>query len=71
MNEIAWGCGLFACLATLLHFTSVSLAIYRSRRGADDPSFSAVPPVNLPPISVLRPVRGLDPYDELGLRTRL
>ncbi len=69
MNEIAWGCGLFACLATLLHFASASLAAYRSRRGADDPSVSNAPPASLPPISVLRPVRGLDPYDELTLRS--
>jgi len=69
MNEIAWGCGLFACLATLLHFTSASLAIYRARRGAAEPSFSDIPPANLPPVSVLRPVRGLDPFDELTLRS--
>ena len=69
MNEIAWGCGLFACLATLLHFASASLAIYRARRGAAEPSFSDMPPANLPPVSVLRPVRGLDPYDELTLRS--
>jgi len=69
MNEIAWGCGLFACLATLLHLTSASLAIFRSRRAADEPSLSGVPAADLPPISVLRPVRGLDPYDELTLRS--
>ena len=69
MNEIAWGCGLFACLATLLHITSASLAIFRSRRAADEPSLSNVPAADLPPISVLRPVRGLDPYDELTLRS--
>jgi len=69
MNEIAWGCGLFACLATLLHLTSASLAIYRSRRAADEPSLAGVPAADLPPISILRPVRGLDPYDELTLRS--
>ena len=69
MNEIAWGCGLFACLATLLHFASASLAIYRARRGAAELSFSDIPPANLPPVSVLRPVRGLDPFDELTLRS--
>jgi ceramide glucosyltransferase len=69
MNEIAWACVVFVCLATLLHFISALLAIYRSRRRADDPSFAAVAPNELPPISVLRPVRGLDPYDELTLRS--
>jgi ceramide glucosyltransferase len=69
MNEIAWGCGLFACLATLLHLTSASLAIFRSRRAADEPSLAGVAAADLPPISVLRPVRGLDPYDELTLRS--
>ena len=69
MNEITWGCGLFACLATLLHFASASLAAYRARRGADNPSVSSASSASLPPISVLRPVRGLDPYDELTLRS--
>ncbi|KAB2938566.1 MAG: ceramide glucosyltransferase [Hyphomicrobium sp.] len=69
MNEIAWGCVLFVCLATLLHFTSALLAVYRSRRGTDDPSFTTVNSANLPPISVLRPVCGLDPHDELTLRS--
>jgi ceramide glucosyltransferase len=69
MNEIVWGCGLFACLATLLHLTSASLAIFRSRRAADEPSLAGVAAADLPPISVLRPVRGLDPYDELTLRS--
>ena len=37
MNEIAWGCAMFAALATLLHFASALLACYRARRGRDDP----------------------------------
>jgi ceramide glucosyltransferase len=69
MNEIAWGCLLFAALATLLHFASALLAIYRARRGIDDNPIIFADLASLPPISVLRPVRGLDPHDELTLRS--
>jgi ceramide glucosyltransferase len=69
MNEIAWGCVVFVGLATLLHFISTLLAIYRSRRSKDDPSLTKAPSASLPPVSLLRPVRGLDPLDELTLRS--
>lgn len=69
MNEIAWGCVFFVGLATVLHIASVLLAIYRARRSADVPAVVQASPASLPPISVLRPVRGLDPYDELTLRS--
>jgi ceramide glucosyltransferase len=69
MNEIAWGCALFVALATLLHFSSALLTVYRARRGIDDPTFTTASSARLPPVSVLRPVRGLDPHDELTLRS--
>lgn len=69
MDEIAWGCVVFVSLATLLHFTSALLAIYRARRSRDEVALTSAPASSLPPISVLRPVRGLDPYDELTLRS--
>lgn len=69
MDEIAWGCALFAGLATLLHFTSALLAIYRARRPDAPSSLASASAANLPPVSILRPVRGLDPYDELTLRS--
>jgi ceramide glucosyltransferase len=70
MDEIAWGCLLFAGLATLLHVVSAALAAYRARRGrtADLP-FSKLDASQLPPVSILRPVRGVDPYDELTLKS--
>jgi len=69
MDEIAWGCVVFAGLATLLHLTSALLAIYRSRRSGNAPALIKAPPASLPAVSVLRPVRGLDPLDELTLRS--
>jgi ceramide glucosyltransferase len=64
MNEFTWACALFAVLATLLHLVSTLLAAYRARPRDFDTSFSTAAAV-----SVLRPVRGLDPYDELTLRS--
>jgi ceramide glucosyltransferase len=63
MTELAWACALFVLLATSLHIASMLLALYRCRR----PSARAA--ITGPPISVLRPVRGLDPFDELTLRS--
>ncbi|MGZ5824369.1 MAG: glycosyltransferase [Hyphomicrobium sp.] len=64
MTEFAWACALFALLATLLHLASTVLAGRRLR--------SPVPPAHFaggPRVSLLRTVRGLDPYDELTLRS--
>lgn len=69
MDEIAWGCVVFVGLATLLHFSSALLALYRARRSHDEPALAGASAASLPPVSVLRPVRGLDPYDELTLRS--
>lgn len=69
MDEIAWGCVAFVALATLLHFSSAVLAVYRARRSREEPAVADAPVASLPPVSVLRPVRGLDPFDELTLRS--
>jgi ceramide glucosyltransferase len=63
-------CALFAVLVTLLHLASSLLAAYRSRGKRPDPPVSSQrPPAAAVPVSVLRPVRGLDPYDEMTLRS--
>jgi ceramide glucosyltransferase len=64
MTLLVWVCALFAALATLLHVASTLLAIYRCR-------WKKVAPFvrKAAPISVLRPVCGLDPYDEATLRS--
>jgi ceramide glucosyltransferase len=64
MTLLVWACAFFALLATLLHLVSTLLAVYRFRWKS-----SAPPAHDLAPVSVLRPVRGLDPYDEATLRS--
>lgn len=64
MTLLVWACALFALLAMLLHLVSTLLGIYRFR-WKDAPG----PLVATPPISVLRPVCGLDAYEEATLRT--
>jgi len=65
MTEFVWACALFALVAALLHLTSTLLAAYRFRRRRRS-RWRSLPAV---PVSVLRPVRGLDPYDEMTLRS--
>ena len=64
MTELVWACALFALLAALLHLMSALLAIYRFRKGA-----TAAPLKTAASVSLLRPVCGLDPYDETTLRS--
>ncbi len=64
MTLLEWACALFVVIATLLHFASTLLAVYRFRW--KPPATAAGEAV---PVSVLRPVRGLDPYDEATLRS--
>jgi ceramide glucosyltransferase len=64
MTLLVWACALFALLATLLHLVSTLLAVYRYR-WKDAPA----PLVATPSVSVLRPVCGLDAYEEATLRT--
>lgn len=64
MTELDWVCASFAFLAALLHLASTVLAIYRSTTPSSREPLSFAPPV-----SVLRPVRGLDFFDDLTLRS--
>jgi len=64
MTLLAWACALFASVATLLHIASTLLVIYRCRWKRPAPLVR-----DAAPISVLRPVRGLDTYEEATLRS--
>ena len=64
MTLLDWASALFAIFATLLHLASTLLGVYRFRwKDAPEPVGAT------PPISVLRPVCGLDAYEEATLRS--
>jgi ceramide glucosyltransferase len=64
MTLLVRACAAFALLATLLHLASTLLAVYRFRWKDAPPAARMTAPV-----SVLRPVRGLDTFEEATLRS--
>lgn len=64
MIDVAWTAAAFAALATAVHLGSGGVGIWRllkaSRRTA---------PASLPPVSIVRPVRGIDTYDPVTLNS--
>jgi len=57
----------FLVLATLVHAASAAMAIWRVRGSQRRNATSDE--CNLPPVTIIRPVCGLDPFDELTLRS--
>ncbi len=64
---IEWAALVFLALAVLVHIASAAMAIWRVR--SKGVSASAVEISALPPVTIIRPVCGLDPFDELTLRS--
>jgi ceramide glucosyltransferase len=62
-----WAALVFLVLATLVHAASAAMAIWRVRGSGRR---TATPDERgLPPVTIIRPVCGLDPFDELTLRS--
>ncbi|MCC7251762.1 ceramide glucosyltransferase [Hyphomicrobium sp.] len=61
-----WAALVFLVLATLVHVASAAISIWRIRGHRASPPD---PEQTLPPVSIIRPVCGLDPFDELTLRS--
>lgn len=59
-----WTALAFLTLVALAHVATAAMAIARVRRAAPAPL-----PCDLPAVSIVRPVCGLDPFDELTLRS--
>lgn len=64
MTTLEWAALLFCAAATLLHVGSAALAWWRVR-----PRTGTLPDMRDVPVSILRPVRGVDPCDPLTLRS--
>jgi ceramide glucosyltransferase len=64
---IEWAALLFVALATLVHVASAAMSVWRVRGRT---ASARVPDwATLPPVTIIRPVCGLDPFDELTLRS--
>jgi ceramide glucosyltransferase len=63
---IEWTALVFCAVATLVHIVSAVMSLWRVRRMA---SPTQVSQGALPPVTIIRPVCGLDPFDEVTLRT--
>jgi ceramide glucosyltransferase len=65
MSDIGPVALMLVAIASMAHVLSIVLTMCRHGRSASD-----LPPgLTLPPVSIIRPVRGLDPYDEQTLRS--
>lgn len=60
---LEWSALAFLALAMLAHVVSAMIALLRARSGKSE----SPPPGKLPPVTIIRPVCGLDPYDALTL----
>jgi ceramide glucosyltransferase len=65
MTLLDWLLATFCIVATSLHLLSTALALRRCRRA----TARLAPPEGTPAVSILRPVCGVDRYDELTLRS--
>lgn len=64
-----WAALVFLVLATLVHVASALMSILRARGHVGAAAASDPAGVVLPPVTIIRPVCGLDPFDELTLRS--
>jgi len=62
---IEWAALAFCTLATSVHIASAAMSYWRVRRART----FALAPSFLPPVTIIRPVCGIDPHDELTLRS--
>ena len=65
MTALEWFLVVFCLIATTLHVGTTTLAMRRCRQRKQQ----APPPQDAPRVSILRPICGLDTYDELTLRS--
>lgn len=63
---IEWAALAFALLATAVHLVSTGISVRRTRTGTKVPRSASE---RVEPVTVIRPVCGVDPFDELTLRS--